>query len=127
MRLKLSVLSTALMALLLTGCGEDEPAGVLTPERMTKGSDLYNYYCRNCHKIRGPGAMLENRDPNRPALKNHELMMLMQFGSQERHLNMPTFMDTNPDKLQLISNYVVKLQTPVETETVAEPAQAASE
>lgn len=124
MRLKLSVLSTALMALLLTGCGEDEATQVMTPERMTKGSDLYNYYCRHCHKIRGPGALLENRDPNRPALKNHELMMLMQFGSEERHRNMPTFMDTDPTKLQLIANYVVELQTPVEAEesTTTEPA-----
>ena len=93
----------------------------MTPERMTKGSDLYNYYCQHCHSIRGPGALLENRDQSRPPLKNHQLMVLMQFGDDQRHRGQPTFRDNDPEKLQLIANYVVKLTAPEKEETTQAP------
>jgi len=108
-KLPLLLLSTALLA----GCGEEAPK-VKTPEQMKTGHELYDYYCRHCHKLRGPGELLEKRDQSRPPLANHQLMVLMQFGSEERHKGMPTFMDTDPEKLQLIANYVVTLQSQAE-------------
>jgi len=119
MRLILS----ALLLLTLVGCSDEAEQNVaLTPETMTRGSDLYNYYCRHCHKVRGPGELLEHRDTSRRALKNHELMMLMQFGDSERHRNMPTFMDTDPEKLQLIANYISTELTADKSDSTAESA-----
>lgn len=126
MRLKLTTLAALLTTLLLSGCGEEEQVSSNTPERMTSGKDLYSYYCSHCHKTKGPGELLEHRDSNRRPLKNHELMMLMQFGDNERHRNMPTFMDVNPEKLQLIANYISSELTPPETEEDASPSEPAT-
>ncbi|MCV6589515.1 MAG: cytochrome c [Marinobacterium sp.] len=108
----LYMVMTCVLVGLLSGCNSEESnLAVRTPEQMTRGSELYNYYCRHCHKIRGPGELLNNRDPSRPPLEHHQLIVLMQFGDRERHRNMPTFLDVRPAQLDRIADYVVQLQT----------------
>lgn len=103
-----------LSALLLAGCDE-QPS---TPATMKTGGELYNYYCRNCHKLRGPGELMEKRDPSRPPLKPHEIMLLIEYGSPLRHLDQPKFPELSPKQIDLIASHVSKLQRSAE-----QPAQ----
>ncbi|MBY4676217.1 c-type cytochrome [Marinobacterium arenosum] len=103
-----------LTTLLLTGC-DDQPS---MPAMMKTGGELYNYYCRNCHKLRGPGELMETRDRSQPPLKQHEIMLLIEYGSPLRHLDQPKFPELSPEQIDLIASHVSKLQRDAE-----QPAQ----
>ena len=93
-----------LMATLISGCNEEIP-----PERMKSGADLYNYYCKNCHMLKGPGAEMEHYSGDQ-AMKPYKVMLLIKFGSNTTKHSMPQFTQLSDEQAGAVADYTVSLQ-----------------
>lgn len=101
----LSALILTLSCLLISGCEQE-----LTPDRMTSGEDLYNYYCMNCHEQHGPGAHMERYADKEP-MKPYKIILMIKFGyNQDKH-SMPVFDQLSEEQADAIARHVIYLQT----------------
>ncbi|MBV0932455.1 c-type cytochrome [Marinobacterium weihaiense] len=95
------LLLTAMVAL-LGGCGE--PA----PESLTRGDELYDYYCRNCHQQKGLGPFLEQLPLTSTSLKRHEISLLITRGYPRRHHDMPVFSQLSLEQADALAHFILQ-------------------
>lgn len=64
---------------ILTACSGDDPA------RLTKGDELYDYYCAACHEERGLGRHLEKLPLNLRNMKAYEIVLMLKQHYSSKH------------------------------------------
>lgn len=92
-----------LTTILLSGCD-----GETTPENMQSGEELYNYYCKNCHELKGPGANME-RYTGEKNLKPYKVMLMIKFNKASPKHGMTTFTQLSDNQAEAVSEYMVNL------------------
>lgn len=102
---KLSITSLFLLSFLLGGCGEEE----IPPAKMTSGKDLYNYYCKNCHEQRGPGASMEKASDKEP-MKPYKIVLMIKYGYEKDKHGMSVFDQLSEKQADAVARYAVELQ-----------------
>lgn len=103
-------ISLTLLTFVLAGCTDDQDKLA----NLRSGDELYTYYCADCHAKRGPGAKFENRNKNRRALAEYQILLLMEMGDPKRHAGMPTFPQLEPAQKGKIARHIVQLQLQAE-------------
>lgn len=101
--IKASVL--LLLSVFLLGCDREIP-----PERMTSGEDLYNYYCKDCHMRKGPGAYMEHYSGNTP-MKPYKILLLIKYDYHSGQHSMPPFKQISDKQADALAQYTIDLQT----------------
>lgn len=85
---------------LLQGCGETPP------ERMTKGEQLYDYYCRHCHREQGLGPYLEHLPAGPDAAAPYEIVLMIKHGYNLGHRGMPSFPQLSEKQADAVALYI---------------------
>jgi mono/diheme cytochrome c family protein len=100
----IKTLSLLTLSLSLYGCFDEK-----APEQLTSGQELYDYYCKNCHATKGPGANMEYYSREK-AMKPYKVILMIKYGyNQEKH-SMPTFNQLSEKQADAIARHVVDLQ-----------------
>lgn len=94
-----------LFSVLLLGCDKEIP-----PERMKSGEDLYNYYCKDCHMRKGPGAYMEHYAGSKP-MKPYKILLLIKYDFKKSQHSMPTFKQLSDKQADALTDYIIELQT----------------
>lgn len=100
----LSLMSLIFFIALLTGC-DREP----NPKNMTRGDQLYAYYCQECHTYRGLGAQLQNLPPGVSQLQVHDVVLIVKHGAQLGH-PMGTFPGLTDEQAFTVAEYAVAMR-----------------
>ncbi|WP_370279706.1 cytochrome c [Pontibacterium sp.] len=100
--MRTTALLVACLSLATTGCEQK-----FDPARLTKGDELYDYYCIGCHKSRGLGPYLENLPITENSLKDYQIMLVIKYGYNESH-SMPTFDNLSAEQAEAVSSYMVQ-------------------
>lgn len=93
-----------LTLLLLSGC-DREPS----PAKMTRGDQLYAYYCQECHTYRGLGAELQNLPAGVSQLQVHDVVLIIKHGYQFGH-PMGHFPNLSNEQAVTVAEYAVELR-----------------
>ncbi|TVQ69623.1 MAG: hypothetical protein EA373_08330 [Oceanospirillales bacterium] len=70
----------AAVLVLISGCDRET-----SPKNMTRGDQLYAYYCQECHTYQGLGAQLQNLPPGVSQLQVHDVVLIIKHGAQLGH------------------------------------------
>ena len=73
-------LTLTAVVLVIGGCDRET-----SPKNMTRGDQLYAYYCQECHTYQGLGAQLQNLPPGVSQLQVHDVVLIIKHGAQLGH------------------------------------------
>ncbi len=78
---------------LLSACSSDDPS------RLSKGDELYEYYCAACHEDRGLGRYLEKVPLNSRNMKAYEIVLMLKQDYSGKHppFSLPQLTDKQAD------------------------------
>lgn len=76
---------------------------------MTRGDQLYAYYCQECHTYRGLGAELQNLPPGVNQLQVHDVVLIIKHGAQLGH-PMGKFPDLSDEQALTVAEYAVEMR-----------------
>lgn len=90
--------------ILLAGCKQSPD-----PSRMTRGDQLYDYYCRECHTYRGLGDELQNLPVGVSQLEVNDLILMIKHGYRFGH-PMGHFPQMSDQQAETVARYAVELR-----------------
>lgn len=96
--------------IILSGCDRKPD-----PKKMTRGDQLYAYYCQECHTYRGLGAQLQNLPPGVSQLQVHDVVLIIKHGAQLGH-PMGTFPSLTNEQAFTVAEYAVAMRRQVRQE-----------
>ncbi|WP_168926827.1 c-type cytochrome [Nitrincola schmidtii] len=97
-------LTLAAVMFLISGC-DREPS----PKNMTRGDQLYAYYCQECHTYQGLGAQLQNLPPGVNQLQVHDVVLIIKHGAQLGH-PMGRFPGLSDQQAFTVAEYAVAMR-----------------
>ncbi|MBR9829206.1 MAG: cytochrome c [Oceanospirillales bacterium] len=98
----LHLLLLAATGLSLSACSEP------SPEQLSRGDELYAYYCQNCHQQQGLGPLLEQLPLTPRSLKRHEIILMIKHGYSQGHGSMPVFPQLSDTQADAIAHYILQ-------------------
>lgn len=90
--------------LFISGCDSE-----VSPKNMTRGDQLYAYYCQECHTYNGLGSELQNLPPGVNQLQVHDVVLVIKHGAQLGH-PMGTFPDLTDEQAFTVAEYAVAMR-----------------
>lgn len=96
-------LVAALLLPALSACGPQDP------RQLKRGDELYDYYCRECHRHSTVGARLEGIPPGVQGPQAHELVLMIRHGHALDHppVHLPQL---TPEQADAIAGYIETLR-----------------
>ncbi|GAA0791413.1 c-type cytochrome [Marinobacterium sediminicola] len=91
-----------LTGLILSGCSDP------SPQQLKKGDELYSYYCRNCHEVKGLGPFLEQLPLTASSLKQHEVVLMIKHGYPQGHEAMPVFTQLSHEQADAVARFILQ-------------------
>lgn len=94
----------AAVLVLISGCDRE-----ISPKNMTRGDQLYAYYCQECHTYEGLGAQLQNLPPGVNQLQVNDVVLIIKHGAQLGH-PMGRFPDLTDQQALTVAEYAVAMR-----------------
>lgn len=91
--------------ILISGCDRKPD-----PKKMTRGDQLYAYYCQECHTYQGLGAQLQNLPPGVAQLEVNDVILIIKHGITSFGHPMGHFPDLSDQQALTVAEYAVQLR-----------------